>query len=164
MANNSSTVDFRALLKMNSQQVDHPKSAPTCWLLGTIGAMAHEVTKGNQTNLFSFELLDLEPHPETEEGLLEKVNLKALRAPYRKGLTADYWVTPDALYHLSDMLDRVIGDPERSIEERLPETKGLRVMFKINPVQQEINGQMVDTGQNSVDSRTLTLAEAPVAA
>jgi len=72
MASNSQTVDFRALLKMNSTQVDHPRSAPTCWLLGTIGAMAHEVTKGNQTNLFSFELLDLEPHPETEEGLLEK--------------------------------------------------------------------------------------------
>lgn len=123
--------------------------------------MSHEVVGGNQTNKFSFEILDLEPHPEVEEGLLEKINLKNLRSPYSKGgLRVDYWITPDSLYHLSDMLDRVIGDPERSIEERLPETKGQRVMFKINPVQQEVNGQMVDTGQNAVDSRTVTIAEA----
>lgn len=153
MAN--STVDFRALLKLNSSQVDRPRSAPTCWLLGTIGTMSHEVTKGQQTNLFSFELLDIEPHPETEDGILDKVNLKSLRSPYRKTLAADYWITPDAIHHLTDMLDRTVGEPDRSAEERLPETKGLRVMFKVNP-QQDADGK--DTGQNTVDGRTLTLA------
>jgi hypothetical protein len=153
----SSAIDFRGLLKLNSTTVDRPKSAPTCWLLGTIGSMSHEVTKGQQTNLFTFELLDIEAHPETEPGLLDKINLKSLRSPYRKTLAADYWITPDAIHHLSDMLDRTVGDPDRSIEERLPETKGLRVMFKVNP---QVDAEGKDTGQNSVDGRTLTLAAA----
>jgi hypothetical protein len=55
------------------------------------------------------------------------------------------------------MLDRTVGDPDRSIEERLPETKGLRVMFKVNP---QVDAEGKDTGQNSVDGRTLTLAAA----
>ncbi len=154
------TVNFRELLKKNSLQVERPKSCPTCWLLGTIGQMGHEVTKGNGTNLLTFELLDIEPHPDIEEGILDNVNLKSLRSPYRKTLAADFWMTDGAVHHLTDFLDRVIGDPERPIEERLPETRGQRVMFKVNPHQQESNGVMVDTGQNSVDSRTITLAAA----
>lgn len=151
------TVNFRELLKLNSRTVERPKSAPECWLLGTIGAMSHEVTKGTQTNLFTFELLDIEPHPDNEEGLLENVNLKAIRSPFRKTLTADYWITPDALHHLTNFLDRVVGDPDRSIEERIPETKNLRVMFKVRPVMDQTGN---DSGQNSVDGRTLALAEA----
>lgn len=152
----TSPVNFRELLRQNSTSVDRPKSAPSCWLLGTIGSMEHEVTKGKGTNVLIFEMLDLEPHPDTEEGLLDNVRLNSLRSPYKKSLVANYWITPDALYHLTDMLDNCVGDPERSIEERLPETKGLRVMFKVNPV---YDSEGKDTGQNEIDSRTMRLAE-----
>ena len=154
---NNPTVNFRELLKQNSTYVNahRPRSAPSCWLLGTIGSMEHEVTKGKGTNVLIFEMLDLEPHPDTEEGLLENVNLSKLRSPYKKSLVANFWITPDALGHLTDMLDNCVGDPERSIEERLPETKGLRVMFKVNPVY--VDGK--ETDQNEIDSRTMRLAE-----
>ena len=153
----NSTPNFRELLKLNSTAVSRPQSAPSCWLLGTVGNMEHEVTKGKGTNVFIFEMLDLEPHPDTEPGLLDNVNLKNLRSPYKKSLVANFWITPDALYHLTDFLDNCVGEPERSIEERLPEAKGLRVMFKINPV---LDSEGKDTGQNEIDSRTIRLASA----
>ncbi len=152
-----STVDFRALLKLNSTNVDRPKSIPACWLLGTIGSMEHEVTKGKGTNVFIFDMLDLEPHPGTEDGLLDNVDLTKLRSPYKKNLVANFWITPDSMVHLTNMLDSCVGDPERSIEERLPEVKGLRVMFKVNPV---FDAEGKDTGQNEIDSRTMRIAEA----
>jgi hypothetical protein len=155
MAQAQSTVNFRELLKLNSTQVERAKSIPSCWLLGTIGSMEHEVTKGKGTNVFIFDMLDLEPHPGTEEGLLDGVDLSKLRSPYKKNLVANFWITPDSMVHLTNMLDSCVGDPERSIEERLPEVKGLRVMFKVNPV---LDAEGKDTGQNEIDSRTMRIA------
>jgi hypothetical protein len=149
-------VDFRSLLKDNSQSVSRPKSAPTCWLIGTLGGVTFDTTKGeNETPYASFEILNVERHPDTEEELLEGVNLKNLRSPFRKTLAADFWLTPDAKYHLANMLDRVIGDPERSLEERIPETRNRRVMFKVTPHKNQ-NSPDEDSGQNSVDGRTMT--------
>jgi hypothetical protein len=149
------TIDFRSLLKQNSKTVSRPQSAPDCWLIGTIGQFVHETLKTG-TEKISFDLSDIEAHPETEEGLLDNINLKNLRSPYSKCLNVTYWITENALYHLTDMLDRVVGDPDRLVEERLPEVKGLRVMFRVSRV--EVDGK--DTGQNEVDGRTLALAEA----
>ena len=149
----TSPVNFRELLKKNSFTVDRPKSAPDCWLIGTIGNWSHDVLKTGAEKI-TFDLLDIEGHPGNENGLLEGINLNSLRSPYAKNLTITYWAS--AIYHLTNMLDRVIGDPERAIEERLPETKGLRVMFPVKRVE-DADGK--DTGQNEVDSRFVALAE-----
>ena len=148
------TVNFRELLKQNSFTVDRPRSAPDCWLIGTLGNWAHETLKTGADKI-TFDLLEIEGHPGNDEGILEGVNLKNLRSPYAKNLTATYWAS--AAYHLTNMLDRVIGDPERPMEERLPETKGLRVMFKVRRLEED--GK--DTGQNEVDARTVALAANP---
>jgi len=155
---NNTPINFRDLLKLNSTQVERAKSIPKCWLLGTIGSMQHEVTKGKGTNVFIFDILDPEVHPDTEEGTIpDGVDLNKLRSPYKKSLVANFWITPDSMVHLTNMLDSCVGDPDRSIEERLPEVKGLRVMFQVNPV---YDSEGKDTGQNEIDSRTMRLAEA----
>lgn len=151
-------VDFRALLKDNSETVTRPKSAPACWLIGTIGNVEFDVTKGEkETPYASFQLLNVDRHPDTDEELLEGVTLTNLRSPFRKTLAVDYWLTPDAKFQLANMLDRVVGDPERSFEERIPETRGQRVQFRVTPHKNRDSDE--DTGQNSVDGRTLTTYE-----
>lgn len=150
-------VNFRELMKLNRTTVERPKSAPACWLIGTVGQMVHETVGQNQTDKLTWSILNLEPHPDTEEGLLDGIDLSKLRSPFSKskGLEVTYWITPDAVHFLSDMLDRVVGMDERDLEEKLPDMRGQRVMFKISPHIVD----NVDSGQNNVDGRTLQAAE-----
>jgi hypothetical protein len=151
-------VNFRELLDETSETVQRPKSAPECWLIGVVGQSTCDVTRGNETPYISFELGSIEPHPQNPQeimGELAKVDLSKMRAPYRKGLTADFWLTPDSKFRLTDMLDRVIGGRNRTIRERVPEMQGQRVQFKVRPARDEAGN---DTGQNNVLADTLTLA------
>lgn len=151
-------VNFQELLDYDSKTVTRPRSAPVCWLTADIGAVEFGVIPNeNETPWSSFQLLNVEPHPDTDPELLEGVNLKTLRSPYRKTLAVDYWLTEDSKHLLSDMLDRVIGDPERKVKERIPETRGVRVKFKVAPHKNRDNDD--DTGQNIVDGRTVCLAD-----
>jgi len=152
-------VNFRELLQDTSTSVIRPKSAPTCWLIGTLGSAEFNVTKGeSETPYVSFEINNIERHPDTEEELLDGVNLQRLNSPFSRRdnkpiLAVTYWLTPEAKYHLTNMLDRVVGDPERTIEERITETRGQRIMFKVLPA---TNRDGEDTGQNRVDAFTLS--------
>ena len=148
-------IDFRSLLKDNSQTVSRPKPIPECWLIAKIGAVGFDVTKGQETPYATFELLNPSPHNDTDEDVMEILNtidMKSLKSPFRKTLACDFWLTPDAKHHLADMLDRVIGDPERSLEERIPETRGVNVMFKVRPAKDQENKE---TAQVQVDGRTI---------
>jgi len=151
-------VDFRTLLDDTSETVERPKSAPECWLIANIGQYECAVTRGNETPYISFELGSIEPHPQNPQEVLtelEKLDLTKMRSPYRRTLTAEFWLTPDAKYRLTDMLDRVVGGRNRTIRERVPEMQNQRVQFKVRPQRDE---QGNDTGQNSVLADTLTLA------
>src|ERR1051326_2660894 len=106
-------INFRELLKDTSQTVSRPRSAPSCWLIGTLGNCTFDTTKGeNETPYASFEILNVERHPDTDQELLEGVNLKALKSPFRRTLAVDFWLAPENKYLLANMLDRVVGDPE----------------------------------------------------
>lgn len=148
-------VDFRALLKDTSATVSRPKPIPECWLTAKIGAVNFGTTKGNETPFASFELLNPSAHDDTSEEVMEvlkEMDLKTIKSPFRKTLAVDFWLTDDAKHHLADMLDRVIGDPERSFEERIPETRGVDVMFKVRPNKDQ---EGKETAQVQVDGRTV---------
>jgi hypothetical protein len=141
-----------------SETVTRPKSAPECWLIASIGQLDYGATRGNETPYISFELSNPEPHPQNSEEIqkeLETVDFSKMRSPFRKTLAADFWLTPDAKYRLTDMLDRVVGGRNRTIRERVAEMPNQRVQFKIRPHRDE---QGNDTGQNTVISDSLTLA------
>lgn len=146
------TVNFRELLHVTSETVDRPRSAPECWLIGTLGKYEFSTTK-NDTPKLSFDIVDIEAHPETPEEDLKGVNLEKLRSPYHKGLAVDYWITPAAKYMLVDMVDRILGNGSVPVDERIDDLRGERVMFKVTP---QMNPDGTDSGQNNVDSRTVT--------
>jgi hypothetical protein len=149
-------VNFRDLLDDTSETVQRPKAAPECWLIATVGQSACDVTRGNETPYISFELGSIEAHPQNPPEVLaelEKLDLTKMRSPYRRTLTAEFWLTADSKFRLTDMLDRVIGGRNRSIRERVPEMQNQRVQFKVRP-QRDDQGN--DTGQNNVMADTLT--------
>jgi hypothetical protein len=152
-------VDFRSLLDDTSETVQRPKSAPESWLIATVGQSSCDTTRGEkETPFIAFELGNIEPHPQNPQEILDelaKIDLGRLRSPYRRGLTAEFWLTPDAKYRLTDMLDRVVGGKNRTIKERVPEMTNQRVQFKVRP---DRDNEGNDTGQNRVLSDTLTLA------
>lgn len=148
-------IDFHSALSFTDDDCDRPKSAPEGWLVATLGQYELQETKGAEPKgIIVFPLLDIEPHPETDvtSNAWKGVNFEKLRSPYRKMLTAEFWLTPAARYHLADACTRLVGRPNVSVEERVNDLKGLRVMFRVAPVMED--GK--DTGQNTVDSRTLT--------
>jgi hypothetical protein len=50
----------------------------------------------------------------------------------RRELRKDFYITPNALYRLSDMLDAALGKQQgRTFDERIPDTRGVRVMFAV---------------------------------
>ena len=154
-------VNFRELMEDTSETVQRPKSAPECWLIGVVGQSLCDTTKGeSETPYIDFDLAQLEAHPQNATEVLEQlaeVDLSKLRSPYTRParLIAHFWLTPDAKYRLTDMLDRVVGGRNRSIRERVAEMQNQRVQFKVRPERDE---QGNDTGQNSVLADTLTLA------
>ena len=160
-------VNFRELMETTSETVERPKSAPECWLIAVIGQSIADVTKGiNETPFLMFDLTNVEPHPQnpTEINSMLEVEdrrgvplYKRLRSPYRRGLTAEFWLTPEAQYRLTDRLDAVVGGRNRSIRERVAEMTNQRVQFKVRPHRDE---QGNDTGQNIVLSDTISPATA----
>jgi hypothetical protein len=121
----SSQVDFRSLLKLNSTQVERPKLLPDGHYFGRIGAHTFGKSSQKQTPYVRFMLHAEQASDDVDQEALEGIDLS------RRELRSDFYLTHAALSRLSDMLDGVIGNPERSIEERIPETRGVYVLFGV---------------------------------
>lgn len=121
----SPTLDFRQLLKKNSTEVERPKLLPDGHYYGLIGTHSFGKSSQKQTPFVRFMVQAVEVTDDVDPETLEGINIS------QRELRADYYITQAALSRLSDMLDAVVGEPERSIEERIPETRGLPVLIFI---------------------------------
>lgn len=119
------TANFRALLTQNSTQVERPKPLPEGHYYAVVREQKFDVSRQKQTPFVRFEMVPEEATDDVDQELLAGIDLS------QKQLRKDYFITPSALYRLTDMLDKVIGDPERSIEERIPEMRGARVLIQV---------------------------------
>jgi hypothetical protein len=47
-------------------------------------------------------------------------------------MSKDFWLTPESLYRLREFADAVLGEePKRTLDERLPDIRGQRVLIKV---------------------------------
>ena len=117
---------FRSLLALSTDQVERPKPIAPGHYVGAIKGIEFGTSRQKQTPYLRVLLLPSEETDDVPLGANEGIDLS------RRELRKDYYITPTALYRLSDMLDAVLGQQTgRSFDERIPELRGSRVMFLV---------------------------------
>lgn len=126
------SANFRELLSVATDTVDRPRAIADGHYLGRIANYEFGVSRQKQTPYVRFILV---PEEETEDVDSDaNVGLTLNTRELRK----DFFITPNALYRLSDCLDAVLGkESGRSFDERIPEMRDARVMFAVGHRQAE---------------------------
>lgn len=119
------TVNFRDLLKFSSETVERPKPLPEGHYNGIISRHEFGLSKKKQTPFVRFYLQLQEPTGDISPEQLNGIDLSKVE------LRKDFYITPKSAFMLTDLLDAVLGKDNRLADERLPETKGQRVMFGV---------------------------------
>lgn len=121
-----SSSTFRELLKAPTDTVERPRALAVGHYIGDIRSHEFGTSKQKQTPFVRFIFVPSEETSDVEEGANTGINFTT------KELRKDFYITPNSLYRLSDMLDATLGKTTgRSFDERIPETRGTRVMFHV---------------------------------
>jgi hypothetical protein len=121
-----STSTFRELLSQPTDQVERPKPIADGHYLGEIKSHEFGLSRQKQTPFVRFILTPEEGTGDVDEAANAGIDFS------RRELRKDFYITPNSLYRLSDMLDAVLGKQQgRSFDERIPETRGAKVMFQV---------------------------------
>jgi hypothetical protein len=137
-----STSTFRELLGQATDTVERPRAIADGHYLGTVTSHEFGTSRQKQTPFVRFLLVPDEETADVEHGANAGIDLS------RVELRADYYITPNSLYRLSDMLDAVLGKEQgRSFDERIPETRNARVMIGVShrDVIDEATGDVTNT-------------------
>lgn len=117
---------FRALLGQATDAVERPRALAAGHYIGEIKSHEFGLSRQKQTPYCRFILVPLEETADVTQGENEGIDLS------KRELRKDFFITPQALYRLSDMLDAVLGKTSgRSFDERIPETRNVRIMFAV---------------------------------
>jgi hypothetical protein len=120
------SASFRELLSMPTDTVERPRPLAAGHYIGIIKGHEYGVSRNKQTPYVRFTLSPTEETADVEPGANGNTDLT------KRELRRDFYLTPQALYRLSDFLDAVLGkETGRSFDERIPETRGAQVMFKV---------------------------------
>lgn len=117
---------FRELLSQSSDQIERPRALADGHYIGKITGHEFGQSRQRQTAYVRFVLVPEEATGDVEVGANEGIDLS------RKELRKDFYITPSAIYRLSDMLDAVLGEQIGvPLDQRIPETRGASVMFQV---------------------------------
>lgn len=144
--------NFREALSVRSDEIERPKPLPVGHYYATIRGHEFNVSKQRQTPFVRFLLAVTEAADDVDPSEIEGIDLS------RRELRKDYYITPAAKFRLADMLDSVIGQPNRTLDERLPDTRGQRVLIQVT---QRTSDDGVETYN---DVGTIVSDQEPVAA
>lgn len=123
---------FRQLLSQPTDAVERPKALAAGHYIGEIKTHEFGQSRQKQTPYVRFVLTPSEETADVMEGANAGTDLS------RRELRKDFYITPNSLYRLGDMLDAVLGKTSgRSFDERIPETRGARVMFAVTQRESE---------------------------
>lgn len=123
---------FRELLKQSTDTIERPRALAAGHYIGTIKGHEFGTSRQKQTPFVRFILVPEEETDDVPAGANTGITLA------NKELRKDYYITPSALYRLSDMLDATLGVATgRSFDERIPETRGTRVIFAVTQRENE---------------------------
>lgn len=124
--NTMSGNSFRELLSQQTDQVDRPQPIAAGHYIGDIKSYEFGQSRNKQTPFLRVILVPQEETADVVAGSNGNTDLS------RRELRKDYFITPTALYRLSDMLDAVLGKEEgRTFDDRIPELRNSRVMFAV---------------------------------
>ena len=136
------TVNFRELLSQPTDTVERPKSLPNGHYLGVIIGHEFDRSRNKQTPYVRFAMKVDGPTSDVPDGACAGIDFS------RRELRKDYFITPNALYRLSDMLDAVLGKTTgKSFDERIPNTRSQRVIIGVTA---RLNEDGTDSGFNDV--------------
>ena len=122
----ASATTFRSLLQQATDTVERPRPLAEGHYIGTIKGHEFGLSRQKQTPFCRLFLVPEEETDDVPEGANAGLNLPA------RELRTDFYITPTALYRLSDVLDAVLGKQVgRTFDERIPELKGSRVIFGV---------------------------------
>jgi hypothetical protein len=117
---------FRELLSQPTDSVERPKPLAPGHYLGEIKNHEFGLSRQRQTPYVRFILVPSEETADVAAGANAGIDFS------RREVRKDFYITPNALYRLSDMLDAALGKQQgRTFDERIPDTRGVRVMFAV---------------------------------
>jgi len=117
---------FRELLSQSTETVERPRPLADGHYIGTI--ISHELgtSARKQTPFVRFQVQIEEAASDVAEGSNDGIDFAS------RQLAKTLYVTPKSVYRLGDALDAVLGkEPGRSFDERIPDTRGVRVMIAV---------------------------------
>ena len=118
--------NFRELLSKPTNEVDRPRALAAGHYIGELTTHEFGVSRQKQTPFVRFNVKLIEEASDVENGANKGIDLS------RRELRRDFFITPQALYRLSDFLDAVLGKQVgRPFDQRIPETRGVRVMVQV---------------------------------
>jgi hypothetical protein len=136
-----SASNFRELLSKPTDAVERPRPLADGHYVGKFTRHEFGTSRNKQTPYARFFVSPREEMSDVAEGANTGMDLT------KKELYKDYYITPDALYRLSDMLDATLGKQTgRSFDQRIPETRDLDIMFQVTHRDVvDDNGEVVNT-------------------
>lgn len=123
---------FRDLLGQPTDAVERPRALAVGHYYGEIKSHEFGLSRNKQTPFVRFILVPESEGSDVPAGANAGVDLS------RRELRKDFYITPTALYRLSDMLDAVLGkESGRSFDERIPDTRSAKVLFMVTQRENE---------------------------
>lgn len=118
---------FRQLLSATtSETVERPRALAQGHYIGEIKSYEFGTSRQKQTPFLRVILTPHEATPDVEADANAGIDFS------RRELRRDFYITQQSLYRLSDFLDATLGkQPGRSLDERIPDLRGTRVMFQV---------------------------------
>ena len=128
----SNIPNFRELLSKPTDSFERPRPLAVGHYVAIIRWHEFDVSKQKQTPFVRFLLTTTEETTDVPDGANAGTDIT------QRELRATYYITPQSLYRLSDMLDAVLGKQVgRSFDQRIPETRGVRVIVEVTQREQK---------------------------
>lgn len=131
---------FRELLKYTTETAPKPPILADGHYIGLLKDFEFGISRQKQTPFVTWHLVVEEECSDVPSGANEGVNL--VDCDLRKTL----YITPKAVRRIGIMLDAVLGpDAGRSFDERIPDTRGVRIMFAVTKREvKDESGNVID--------------------
>lgn len=132
--------DFRELLSMNMDDIHAPVALPPGTYYATIKDYSFDKSPNKGTNYVRFNLVNIRPGEDVNRDALNGINLA------ERILSRDFYVTPDAVYRIKDMIASLgIKTEGRSLQSTIPETPGSKVVISVTNTTSRKDGKTIYT-------------------
>lgn len=125
--------NLKELLAQPTDKFVRPPALPEGWWKGTIKAHSIGVSTKKKTPFVEFIYTVTAPGDDISSEDLEGLDLGA-----GKEVRQQFYITPSALYRLSEHLNAVLGEePGIAFDERLPNTTGIDILVQLSKRQSD---------------------------